>query len=152
MRLDCAQKGTCDYPHLNAPYVCAMYGSCNVSSIARCITYSSKANTVLYVWKLHCAGRKTHRLTKSKISLVCIDGISLFFHLLWTRPLAWNHYKIWFAGLTDFWENHWFPYAQCLLGHAVYCISMLAKWSMEIDLFRKDYLGLKSWFCHHIPL
>ena len=56
-----------------------LYRSCNISNIARCVTHSNKANTVLYVWKLHCAGRKTHSLTKSKLSLVSIDGFSLNF-------------------------------------------------------------------------
>ena len=75
MILDCTQKCICEDPHLNV-----LHGSCNISSIARCITHSNKANRALYVWKLHCAGWKTHSLTLLKISLVCIDGVSLFFY------------------------------------------------------------------------
>ena len=79
----CTQKCICKHPHLNTPY-----GSCNISSIARCITHCKKANTVLHVWKLHCAGRKIHSLTKSKISLVCIDGFYLFFSLIINKTIG----------------------------------------------------------------
>ena len=100
------------------------YGSCNISRVARCVTHSNKANTVLSVWKLHCAGWKIHSLTKSKISPVCVDRFSLFFHQLRTRSYAWDCYKIWFANLTDLWENQRFLHAQCSLGHAV-CVWVL---------------------------
>ena len=73
--LNVPQKVVCEHPNPNAPY-----GSCNISSsIGRSVAHSNQANTVFYVWKLHCAGIKTQSLTKSKISLVCVNGFSSFF-------------------------------------------------------------------------
>ena len=120
---DCTKNDVCENPHPNAPY-----GLCNISRVARCVTHSNKANTVLSVWKLHCAGWKIHSLTKSKISPVCVDRFSLFFHQLKARSYAWDCYKIWFASLTDLWESQRFLHAQCLLGHPVYA----SKWDQLV--------------------